>query len=165
VTLDSIKTTLHYSLTFVLACFIEIGLIVGACKLAENWQDSILSLAILALGFAVGSLLGTATSPNDKGESARFAVYGRAVIVFFTGYAASKLDQIVGLALSPDVLTNLGYVAWFRILAFAATVLLVAKATFSCRSYDSPHPATQDASKGGRTTTAPAAPAAPPQIG
>jgi hypothetical protein len=106
--------------------------------LGKDRNDAIVSLAILALGFAVGSLLGTAISPHDKDESTRFASYGRAVAVFFTGYAAAKLDGIIGTALSPaklaDPLTS------FRILAFATTVLLVTKVTFACRSYDSPHP-------------------------
>jgi hypothetical protein len=141
VTLEAVKKIIHSVLTFVLAFLIEIGLIVGACILGENWNDSILSLAILALGFAVGSLLGTATSPYNTDESARFAAYGRAIAIFFTGYAASKLDGIIGVALSPAALANLQHLTWFRILAFATTVLLVTKVTFACRSYDSPpHP-------------------------
>jgi hypothetical protein len=135
-TLESFIKTLHSTLTFVLALLIEIVLIVCACILGD-WKDSILSLAILALGFAVGSLLGTVTSPHNKDEIARFAIYGRAVVIFFTGYAASKLDGIISTALSSATLMNLEYLPWFRILAFATTALLVAKVTFSCRSYDS----------------------------
>ena len=140
-TLESLKKTLHSVLTFVFALLIEIGLIVGAIVLAHSWNEAIISLAILALGFGVGSLLGTATSPLDKNESTRFAIYGRAIVVFFSGYAASKLDRLIDTALSSSTLTNPDSLASFRILAFATTVLLVTKVTFACRSYDSlPHP-------------------------
>jgi hypothetical protein len=80
-------------------------------------------------------------SPNDEKESKRFATYGRAVVVFFTGYLTSKLDGAITAALASPALTNSNLMDSFRVLAFATTVLLVAKVTSSCRSYDSPAPA------------------------
>ena len=118
------------------------------------------------LTFVLASLI--EIGPHDKDESTRFANYGRAVVVFFTGYAASKLDVTINAALSSSAFKDPDSLTWFRILAFTTTVLLVTKVTFACRSYDSPHLPHPEVAKEkaivpigpafAGTTTAPAAP-------
>jgi hypothetical protein len=118
-------------MTFGFAAAIEAVMI--GCTLSMGGSRSV-TFAILAFGFAVGSVIGTAVSPSDEKESKRFSTYAKAVAVFFTGYLASKLDGAINAAL--PILNHPTPLNAFRILAFATTVLLVAKATFACRSYD-----------------------------
>jgi hypothetical protein len=134
VTLQALVKKLHPIMTFAFAAVIEAGLIIGALFMGSSWSNTIITLAILAFGFAVGSVMGTAVSPSDEKESKRFSTYAKAVAVFFTGYLASKLDGAINAAL--PILNHPTPLNAFRILAFATTVLLVAKATFACRSYD-----------------------------
>ncbi len=130
-TLESLVKKFHPVMTFVFAFVIEAGLLVCAYLIGGS---RIVTFAILAFGFAVGSVIGTAVSPSDEKESKRFSTYAKAVAVFFTGYLASKLDGAIDRAV--PLLTSPTPLNAFRILAFATTVLLVAKATFACRSYD-----------------------------
>jgi hypothetical protein len=86
--------------------------------IGASWTDVVITLAVIALGIAVGSIVGTAFSPYDKQERARFASYGRLLVVFFTGYLASKLDGFITTALSPETLGNLSSLQVFRLVVF-----------------------------------------------
>jgi hypothetical protein len=133
--LKHLVENLNLVLTFVFACLIEIGLAVCAFFVGDSSTDRIITFSCLAVSFAVGSIIGTIVSPYDQEETKRFASYGKAVLAFFTGYVASKLEPVITTALKPDILASPSSLTSFRVLACAATVLLVAKVTFACRSY------------------------------
>lgn len=134
---ERIVSNFNFVLTFVLAALIETSFLFAAFFIGSTIEDKIVSISVLFFGFAVGSIIGTAASPYDSKEDKRFATYWKAIALFASGYAASKLDGALSAAFSVDALTNLTALTSFRLLGFSAVLLLTAKVTFACRSYHS----------------------------
>jgi hypothetical protein len=99
----------------------------------QSWPDCYLNLAILVLGTLVGWVIGILSAPYTKKEEGQFALYGKAVSVFFSGYLLGKIDRLTTTLLSPEVL--LRPVPAFRVVAFIASALLAAIITRTFRVY------------------------------
>src|SRR5262245_30934677 len=117
-------------LSAVIAISAELVLIVCSFAIGSSWDDVIITLSLLILAYAIGSLIGTAISPYDKAEKERFSTYVGAVSVFFSGYLVSKLDGLITTAVSKDAIGALTSLGIFRVVAFTATLLIAAKVTF-----------------------------------
>jgi len=127
---------LQAKVTFALALIVVVSLLVFSYIISPMPDARIVSFSIIAVGLSAGMIAGTALSPSDNKESKRFTAFGQALAAFAGGYLTSKLDGLVSAAIAPDVIAQLTPVDIFRLFAFAATILVVGKATFSCRSYD-----------------------------
>jgi hypothetical protein len=93
----------------------------------------VLNLAILALGFSVGWIIGILISPYDTEESKRFSVFTKAVGVFASGYLVGKIDKLVERILNPDFV--LDSIHGFRIIAFLSATIVAMLVTFIYRWY------------------------------
>jgi hypothetical protein len=92
-----------------------------------------LNIGVIALGTALGWLLGLVISPYSKGEKDRFAGYASAFGVFASGYLAAKADKLLEKIFDPEFL--LDSVHGFRTLAFITAVILGLVVTFVFREY------------------------------
>jgi hypothetical protein len=93
----------------------------------------VLNLAILALGFSVGWVIGIMISPYDNKETARFSALSKAVGVFASGYLVGKIDKLVEKILNPDFI--LDSVHGFRAISFITAVIVAMLITFVYRWY------------------------------
>ena len=101
--------------------------------IGENMTVVVLNLAILALGFSVGWVIGILISPYDTEESKQFSLLTKAVGVFASGYLLGKIDKFVERLFDPDFVFN--SIHWFRIIAFITTAIVAMLVTFIYRWY------------------------------
>src|SRR5262245_40695448 len=68
--------------------------------------DTNLNLALWFASMALGWVIGTFASPDNKSEERRFSGWAKAISGFITGYAVSKLDKAIESLLSPGTLAS-----------------------------------------------------------
>lgn len=112
---------------------IFITLIVVACILGSSSQERALNLAFIAVGAALGWLLGILASPYGPNEKRQFSELTKAISLFVSGYGLAKIGGLVDALISPDVL--LQPVAGFRGLALLGAIVTATIITFVFRQY------------------------------
>jgi hypothetical protein len=125
---------LQAKVTVGLATIVVVTSLASACIISSLPEERIISISVIALGLSAGMIGGTVLSPSNNKESKRFTSFGQALTAFVSGYLASKLNPVIDSMIATNPFTH--PVDIFRLLAFAATLLAVGKATFSCRSND-----------------------------
>jgi MFS family permease len=100
---------------------------------AGDNQSAALNLLIVALGLALGWLLGILLSPYSDEEGKKFTQYAKAFGVFVSGYLVGKIDKVVEEVLKPDFI--LDSVHGFRGMAFLASAIIAIVITFVFRRY------------------------------
>jgi hypothetical protein len=108
---------------------------ISSLVVKDDAKDPFINLSVLALGWAVGWLIGALLSPYTGAEKTRFAEYAGAVSVFVSGYAIGKIDRLITHILTPTNFFSVTKITGFRILAFCVAVIVTMITTFVFRSY------------------------------
>ena len=96
--------------TFIFAGIFSILLFVVAWVHEDNsqnrWTNRSTNYLVVFLGMSLGWLLGIVLQPFTSGEAGKFITYAGAISVFFTGYGAGKLDDLIKYIFNPQTLTR-----------------------------------------------------------
>jgi hypothetical protein len=109
------------------------ALVVSAWLLGSSSQERALNITFIAVGIALGWMLGILASPYDKKEQLHFSELTKAMSVFVSGYALAKVGRLLDTLVSPDVL--LQPIAGFRALSVLGATVTAAVVTFVFRQY------------------------------
>jgi hypothetical protein len=115
------------------AAIILMTLVWGACVLGASPEDRALNFAFIAVGGALGWLLGMLASPYDPSEKKQFSELTKTISLFISGYALAKTGRLIDALVSPDVL--LQPLSGFRGLAMLGAIVMAAVVTFVFRQY------------------------------
>lgn len=111
-----------------IVALIFVALVVGDSSLAVA-----LNMAVLILGLSLGWMVGIIASPYDAAEQQQFSTMAKAVTVFFSGYAAGKVDALVTTLFSPAFALESAH--GFRIVGSLSAFTISLAITFIFRRY------------------------------
>jgi hypothetical protein len=104
-------------------------------------------LLIQLAGMACGGFLGFLASPKAPSEQVTFLTFAKAISAFLSGYALSKIDNLIDtLTKNSDLYKDQLVVA--RLLIFFLAIIVSLMMVYSYRAYvQKPPPKEHDASK------------------
>ncbi len=117
------------------AGIIIIILAISSLIVKEDTKDPYINLTVLALGWAVGWLLGTFLSPYTGAEKIEFAEYAGAISVFASGYAIGKVDRLITHIFTPENFLSMSRITAFRIIVFSTMLVVTMIIAFVFRRY------------------------------
>jgi hypothetical protein len=110
---------------------------------AQTPADRALNIMLIAIGCALGWIVGILVSPAAN-EKEKFKWFTKAAIgLFASGYAAGRADKLLDRLLDPSV--SLSPLSAFRCTVFAVALMASATMVFVFRSYALEHPETEHA--------------------
>lgn len=127
-------TVIFASISFVVFGFLIWWLANNTAGAPKESEAIATNRLVAMVGGLLGWLIGMAFAPFSLKEKRHFAVVGKTVSVFVSGYVLGKLDRFLELALFPSPVT-LSSVSWQRVGLFGAAFLLGGIVVFTHRLY------------------------------
>jgi hypothetical protein len=96
-------------------------------------QGRPVTLLVQLAGMASGAFLGFLASPKAPGEQVAFLTFAKAISAFLSGYALSKIDNLIDTLIKGDIYKDQLVVA--RLLIFFVAMIISFMIAYSYRAY------------------------------
>jgi hypothetical protein len=139
---DRKDTTILIAIAIGCLCLVICGIL--GWLISQKAEKPVTLLVQLA-GMACGAFLGFLASPKAPGEQAAFLTFAKAISAFLSGYALSKINNLVDTLFQGDIYKDRLVVA--RLLIFIIGMIISFMIAYSHRAYVQQIPERDDANK------------------